>query len=221
MRITHLLTSVIVFFLSSTPSFAEQEPVTLQLPQSSSISNPNPALADVNRLYITVNFRCRHDANIAAPISPQIEQQIKQQARTAFKDSDINIIDTAVDENSPIGTLAKKRFGSVVGLSWRPGGVPEFRINLCLLNITDSNQCVYYLQAAFLKRAQLEDGPMANMMSEVWNDEPVMRLVAVEDLTESILADVNWQGRGFIGSWSAARAADKQSEVSQTKAAVA
>jgi len=202
--------------LFSIPAFAEQEPTSLLLPQSSYISNPNPALADVNRLFVTVNFEIRHERLHDSSIPPQIEQQIEQQVRIAFKDCDINIIETAVDENSPMGALVKKRLGPVPGLRWRPGGVPEFRVSIGFLNIPDANQCVYHLQTSFLKRAQLEDGPKANMVSEVWKDEPVMRLVASKDLTESVLADVNLQARGFIGSWSAARTLDKRMEASQS-----
>jgi hypothetical protein len=214
MRITHLLASFIVFSLFSIPALAEQEPTSLLLPQSPYISNPNPALADVNRLYITVNSELRI---YKPPHFPQIEQQVEKQIRTAFKDSDINIIETAVDENSPIGKVAKRRLDYVSGLRWRPGGVPEFRISIEFLNIPEANQYVYHLQSSFLKRSQLEDGPKANMISEVWKDEPVMRLVAAKDLTEAVLADVNMQARGFIGSWSVARAADKQSDVNQPR----
>jgi hypothetical protein len=212
MRVAHLLTSAILLVILSNPVFAQQEPITLTLPQSPYIVNPNPALVDVNRLYITVKLRgAYNDSNSA------LTTQIEQQAKAAFKNCDINIIDTVLDENSQLGTFAQKRFGSVSNLRWRFANVPEFRIEVDLLNLPDTDQCVFRLQTSFLKKALLDGGPKANMMADVWKDEPVMGLVASKDFTESIIADVNWQTRAFIGSWSAARAADKQSDVNQTR----
>ncbi len=212
MRLTRLLTLGIVFFYFSAPSFAEQELITLELPQSSYIVNPNPALADVNRFYITVRLRgAYNDSNSALTI------RIEQQVEAAFQNCDINVISTAVDENSPLATLAKRRVGSVSNLRWRPANVPEFRIEVDSLNLPDTDQCVFRLQSSFSKNAQLDGGPKAIMKADVWKEEPVMRLVASKDLTESILADVNWQTREFIQSWSAARAADKQSDINQPR----
>ncbi|MGB7582587.1 MAG: Ada metal-binding domain-containing protein [Sedimentisphaerales bacterium] len=212
MRISHLLTFAVLFVILSNPAFAQQEPITLTLPQSPYIVNPNPALADVNCFYITVRLRgAYNDSNSA--LTTQIEQQVE----ATFRDYDINVIDTNVDANSPLAMLAKKRLGSVSNLRWRPANVPEFRIEIDLLNLPDTNQCIFRLQTSFLKRAQLENGPKANMMADVWKDEPVMRLVATKDLAESLISAAIVQARAFIGSWSVTRAADKQSEVSQTK----
>ncbi len=212
MRITHLLTFAVLFIILSNPAFAQQEPITLTLPQSPYIVNPNPALADVNCFYITVRLRgAYNDSNSA--LTTQIEQQVK----AAFEEYDINIIDTNVDVNSPLAALAKKRLGSVSNLRWRPANVPEFRIEVDSLNLSDTDQCIFRIQTSFLKRAQLENGPQANMMADVWKDEPVMRLVATKDLAESLISVAIVQARAFIGSWSVTRAADKQSEVSQTK----
>ncbi|MGA2679632.1 MAG: Ada metal-binding domain-containing protein [Sedimentisphaerales bacterium] len=212
MRITHFLTMVVLFVFFSNPIFAQQEPITLMLPQSPYIANPNPALADANCLYIAIKLRGAYsDSN--SELTTQVEQQVK----VALRDYDINIIDTNVDANSPLAMLAKKRFGSVSNLRWKPANVPELRIEIDLLNLPDTDQCVFRLQTSFLKRAQLENGPKANMMTDVWQDEPVMRLVATKDLAESLISAAIVQTRAFIGSWSVTRAADKQSEVSQTK----
>lgn len=212
MRVTHLLVRVVLFVIFSNPVFAQQEPITLTLPQSPYIINPNPALADVNCLYITIKLRGTYNDSNSA-----LTTQVEQQVRAAFEDYDINVIDTNVDANSPLATLAKKRFGSVSNLRWKPANVPELRIEIDLLNLPDTDQCVFRLQTAFLKKAQLENGPNANMMADVWKDEPVMCLVATKDLAESLISAAIVQTRAFIGSWSVTRAADKQSEVSQTK----
>jgi hypothetical protein len=214
MRISHLLTTAVLFCIFSSNVFAQQEPTTLALPQSPYIVNPNPALADVNRLYITIKLRNTNRGQKLLP-GVQIEQQIEQQARKTFQNCDINIIDTNVDPNSPLATLAKGRLGSVSNLRW--SNVPEFHIEVDFLNLPDTDQCVFRLQTSFSKSAQLDGGPKAIMKADVWKDEPIMRLVASKDLIESVIADVNWQTRAFIGSWSAARAAGKKSDVSQTK----
>jgi hypothetical protein len=212
MRISHLLTLAVLFVISSNPALAQQEPITLILPQSPYIVNPNPALADVNCLYIAFKLRGAYsDSNLA--LTTSIEQQVK----AAFEDCDINVIDTNVDANSPMAMIAKRRLGSVSNLRWRPANVPEFRIEIDLLNLLDTDQCVFRLQTSFLKRAQLENGPKANMMSDVWKDEPVMRLVATKDLTESLISAAIVQARAFIKSWSVTEVADKQPKVSQTK----
>jgi hypothetical protein len=209
MRPVLCLGLVVFFFIFSTPVFAETEPVTLHLPQDAYISNPNPALADVNRLYINVRLRgAYNDSNSAFTF--RIEQQVK----AVFRDYDINVIDTNV-ENSPLAMLSKKRFGSVSNLRWRPANVPEFCINIDLLNITDTNQCVYRLQTSFSKAAQLEGGPEAFMRADVWQNEPVMRMVPANDLAEALVAASVSDAKRFIGSWSAATKLKKQIDVNQ------
>jgi hypothetical protein len=210
MRPVLCLGLVVFFFIFSTPVFAETEPVTLHLPQDAYISNPNPALADVNRLYINVRLRgAYNDSNSAFTF--RIEQQVK----AVFRDYDINVIDTNV-ENSPLAMLSKKRFGSVSNLRWRPANVPEFCINIDLLNITDTNQCVYRLQTSFSKAAQLEGGPEAFMRADVWQNEPVMRMVPANDLAEALVAASVSDAKRFIGSWSAASKLNKQTDNNQS-----
>jgi hypothetical protein len=215
MRPFWCLVLVVLFFLFSNSIFAESEPVTLDLPQDADILNPNPALTDINCLYINIVLRSmNHDPNLLS--GSQIEQQIEQQVRTAFQDCDINIIDTAVDENSGMGKRMKQRLGSsVTGLKWRFYNIPEFRISIDLLNLNNTNQCVFRLKSSLLKKAKLENGPEALMMADVWQNEPVMRIVPVNDLTEALVTASVGDAKWFIGSWSAATKLKKTIDVNQ------
>ncbi|MBN2020421.1 MAG: hypothetical protein JW749_09370 [Sedimentisphaerales bacterium] len=201
-----ILTLFAGFFISF--AFAGAEPITLTLPQSPYlVGHPNPALEDVNCLYITVILRREHN-------EPDLSftSQIEQKARALLGDSDINVIGTTVDANSSLATLAKKRLGSVSNLRLRPANVPEFRIEVDLLNLPDADKYVFRIQTSFVKKSMLEKGPQANMTAEVWKDEPVMCAVASKDLSESVIAAVIGQTKTFIGSWSEARQAGKKSD---------
>jgi hypothetical protein len=207
---------VVLFSFFSNPAFTETEPVILHLPQHAYISNPNPALADVNCLYINIGLPRAYKNPDSLP-AVQIKQQIEQQVRTEFLKCDINVIDTAVDENSPVMKILKRRIDSsnVAGLIWRPYNIPEFRISIDLLRIADTNQCVFWLQSSLLKNAQLKNGPEAFMMADVWQNETVMRMVPANDLAEALVAASVNDAKWFIGSWSAATKLKKQIDVNQ------
>ncbi len=215
MRPVLCLGLIVLFFLFSNLAFAETEPVTLDLPQDAYILNPNPALADVNCLCINIELQRDYKNPNSLPVA-QIEQQIEKQVRAAFLNCDINVVDTAVDENSGMGKILKKRLDSLSGLKMRFYNIPEFRISIDLLNIADTNQCVFRLKSSLLKKAQLENGPKALMMAEVWQNEPVMRMVSTSDLADSLVAASVSQAKGFIGSWSAASKLNKQTDNGQT-----
>jgi hypothetical protein len=216
MRPFWCLVLAVLFFIFSNSTFAEDDSLPLHLPQSAIISNPNPALADINCLCINIELPRAYKNPDSLPVE-QIKKQIEQQVKAAFLKCDINVIDTAMDENSPVMKILKRRLDSsnVAGLIWRSYNIPEFRISIDLLRIADTNQCVFWLQSSLLKKAQLENGPEALMMADVWQNEPVMRIVPVNDLTEAMVtasvSDVKW----FIGSWSAASKLNKQTDFNQ------
>jgi len=214
MRVAKLLTIAALFAFFSNSAFAETELKVLKLPQSPYlIGQPNPALADVNRLYIAINLQFP-----GAEDKWEFTRQIEQRVKDTFRDSEINVIDTTVDENSPLAPRLKKQGNSLDKLRFRPANIPEFRIDVDLLNLADANQCVFRLQTSFSKKAILENGPKAIVMADVWKDDPVLRLVASKDVNESIIAVAIRQTKTFIGSWSAARTSDKQSETQSRNA---
>ena len=210
MRITYHFTLGILFIIISCPAFAQQELETF--PQSPYlVGHTNPALADVNCLYIAVILRGSYnEPNFS--LTTKIENQLED----IFRDSDINVIGTNVDANSPLVTLAKKRFGSASNLRWKPANIPEFRVEVDLLNLADTDQFVFRLQTSFAKRVVLEDIPKANIRADVWTDEPVMSLVPSRELMDSIVAAAVGQAQTFIRSWSAVKIAHNRNEVNQT-----
>ncbi len=202
MRVAWFLTLAILLLILSNPSFAKPEIETF--PQNAYlIDHINPALSDVNSLYIAVILRGAYNEPYLS-LTAQIEKQLKG----VFRDSDINVIDTVVDANSPLFLIAKRRFDSVSNLRFHPANASEFRIEVDLLNLANTDQCVFRLQTSFVKNAVLEDAPKANIKADVWKYEPVMCVVKSTDLTESVAAETLNQTRAFIVAWSTANAPD-------------
>ncbi len=211
MKIAYLFTLSILAVFISCPSFAQQELVTF--PQSPYlVGHPNPALADVNCLYINVILRgAFSDPNLWLP--SEIETQIKG----IFRDSGIDIIDTAVDASSSMAKVLKRRIdpNSVRNLRFHPADVPEFRVEIDLLNLDNANQTIFRLQSSLAKKVILEDIPKANIKADVWTDEPVMHLAASKDVEDSVISVAVGQAQAFIKSWSKARTTHNRNEVNR------
>lgn len=194
MRITHLLTSGLFFFLFSSPAFAQN----------------NPALWDINCLYVTV---CTHpqfywpvDTNVLT--GSQLIEQVESALRHAG-------VDSCADINSPEGTSLKKiyekKFECVSDLRFRHPDFPELRLDIDFCPMKDANQFILRVQVSLAKKLSLGENSAYYVMADVWRSEPVMRLVSKANLPDNLTGTVFEQVRVFI----AAKSASKPSDVNQ------
>ncbi len=194
MRISHLLTSGLFFFLFSSPAFAQN----------------NPALWDINCLYVTV---CTHpqfywpvDTNVLT--GSQLIERVESALRHAG-------IDSCADINSPEGTFLKKihenKFEGVSDLRFRHPDFPELRLDIDFCPMKDANQFILRVQVSLAKKLSLGENSAYYVMADVWRSEPVMRLVSKANLPDNLTGTVLEQVRVFI----AAKSASKPSDVNQ------
>jgi hypothetical protein len=202
MKVTQLFTFSVLLVILSSPAFAQPEPSH----DSPLITNPNPALADINCLYVDVALH----PSFYWPVDPNLltVSQLAQKIEAVLKDAGIN---ACGDVNSAMVAVLKKRLGSVSGLRFHSPDVPELRFDTDLLPLADSNQFVFRIQVSLSKKLSLGRNSAYHVMADVWKHEPVMRLVSSAELPSSLTAVALEQTRAFI----AARSVAKQSDVNQ------
>ncbi len=202
MRITHLLAPVILSVILSTPVFAQPEP-SRDLPL---IAKPNPALADINCLYVTVALH----PSFYWPVDPNLltVSRLVQKVEAVLKDAGMN---ACGDVNSPMAEVLKKRLDSASGLRFHPPDASEFRLDTDLFRLADANQFIFRIQVSLSKKVLFGRNSKYYIMADVWRHEPIMRMVSSAELPGSLTAVALEQTRAFIVAWSVA----KQSDVNQ------
>jgi Metal binding domain of Ada len=194
MRTPHLLTSGILFLLFSSPAFAQN----------------NLALWDVNCLYVTA---CTHP-QFYWPVDTNVltESRLIERVESALRHAGI---DSCADINSPDGASLKKiyekKFGDASDLRFHRPGVPELRLDIDFCPLKDANQFILRVQVSLAKKLSLGENSAYYIMADVWESEPVMRLVSKVNLPDNLTETVLEQVRVFI----AAKSASKPSDVNQ------
>jgi hypothetical protein len=187
MRITHLLTSAVLFFLFSSYAFAQQEPTDDQ----PIIVKPNLALADVNRLIVVI---------IPSPSEPNTEgliwYQLTETTENKIRKSGINIV----------AAIA----GNIVE-------IPELRLFIDILKISDSQRCVIRVQTSFAEKVLIKEGSKIYIKADVFRTDSVIKEVSIQDMPQAVFDAVNQQVDTFIVARSAAKSAEKQPDVNQPR----
>jgi len=201
-ELARLLTLAVLSFIFSNLALAQ-----LDKPEDKPlIANPNPALADVNCLYVTISTYPR----FYWPIDPNIltEGQLERKIESVLRDSGIG---SCSDINSLMVAGAKKQFGSLSNLRIRQADFPAIRLDIDMLPLADSNQFVFRVQVSLSKKLSLGRNSAYHVMADVWKHEPVMRSTASVNLANDVTEAVLEQTRAFV----AARTEAKQSDVNQ------
>jgi hypothetical protein len=202
----------VLFVILSNPAFAQQEPVTLMLPQGTYINNLNPALADVNQVFIVVTLHpadCDPNGLLAARLEQQVEGVLRKSGMDAWEDI-----------NSPMVKVLIKRLNPVPqGLKFKQALIPEFRVEGDILQLPDAEQCVFNVRVSLAKDVTLNRNPsdIHFLKADVWKKEPVMRLVASKDLADSLTAVVLEQVHSFIVDWTVEKQSGKRPDVNQPR----
>lgn len=171
-----------------------------------SFAQNNPALWDVNCVYVTVALHPRDYFPVEPSILtvPRLTEQIEAVLR------DTGIISCA-DVNSPMAADIKKEFGSYSNLRIRQDGFPELRLDTDILPLPDANQFILRVQVSLAKKLPLGENSDYYVLADVWRNEPVVRLVSKADLPDTLTQTALEQVRAFI----AAKATSKPSDVNQ------
>jgi hypothetical protein len=190
MRITYFFTLGVLFIFISCPSFAQN----------------NPALWDVNCLYVTVVLHPRD----YFPVEPSVLTVPRLTERIEAVLRDRGIISCA-DVNSPMAADIKKEFGSYSNLRIRQDGFPELRLDIDILPLPDANQFILRVQVFLAKKLPLGENSDYYVLADVWKNEPVARLVSKANLPDAITDAALEQVRVFI----AAKSISKPSDINQ------
>lgn len=191
MRIAHLLTLAVLFFILSNPAFAQN----------------NPALWDINCLHVNI---CTHpqyywpvDTNVltASRLIERVESALRRGG-----------IDSCADINSPDGASFKKvyekKFGNASDLRFHRPDFPELRLDIDFCSLKDANQFILRVQISLAKKLSLGDNSDYYVMADVWRSEPEMRLVSKANLPDNLTELALEQVRVFIASKSASKPSD-------------
>jgi hypothetical protein len=212
MRISHLLTSAVLFFIFSSPAFAQQE-TSDNRPTAFTL---NPVLRDVNQVLIVISLRPA-DCDPNGLLADQIEQQVEAMLRKAG-------IEACADINTPMAKSAVKdlteRTGSIPkGLKFHQSNIPEFRIEGEVFQIPDTEQRVFHIRVSLAKDASLKRNPsdIPLLKADVWEKEPAMQLAASKSLADSLTAVVLEEVHAFIVDWSIEKSSGKHSDVNQPR----
>jgi hypothetical protein len=171
-----------------------------------SFAQPNPALWDINCLYVTIALHPRDylpvDSNVLTV--PRLVERVE----SVLQDAGVG---SCADLNSPMAADVKKEFGSYSNLKIRQPDFPELRLDTDIFPMTDANQFIIRVQVSLAKKLPLSENSAYYIMADIWKNEPIMRLVSSANLPDVLTDTALEQVRAFI----AAKSLAKQSDVNQ------
>ena len=178
----NLILAVITAILC-VPAMGLEEP-TLNNERVLLISQPDPALAGIDKLNIAI-LRPNTEPNIDGRIWEELETKIIDQVNKA----DANLISEITDSIS---------------------NIPELRIYMNALKLEDSEQYIFHVQTSLARDVRLTESKSPILKVNVWQSNPVMQAISEEKMTEEIANLVSEQVDFFIHAYKAANPPDRQ-----------
>ena len=158
------------------------------------IGPPNPALAGIEELYVAI----RHpgiDPNKDGLVLKKLEAKVQHR----LKNAGITIAEDDIDKIRPdFAKVLKKRINSAENLKFRSINIPELRVDIDMLKLEDSQQYVFRVQTSLLRAVYLKKERKLLFKADVWQAEPVMQAVSVQNMPTKVADEVLEQIEAFI-----------------------
>jgi len=196
----HYLILAVVTAILCVPTLGQIE--LPRIPEADLIGRPNPTLADIEQLYvIIVRLHSRPDED------GLLLKELEQSVRHKLKDANITVTEDDVDKIKPdikkvlLRHLKEK---DVRTLRFRSTNIPELRIDIDTLKLTDSQRYVFRIQTSVARAVCLSREYKPLFKADVWKVEPVMHVASVQSMPAAVSNKVLQQVEAFIAAYRAA-----------------
>ena len=176
----HYLILAVVAAILCVPVLAEIE---LPLPENSRpilIGRPNPALAEIEELYIAIQ---------RPSVEPTRDGLVWKELRTKV-------------QHRLVKAGIRMYSGNVRG--WPVPGTDVLRVDIDMLKLKDSQQYVFRIQTPLVRTVTLPAQPKLHFHADVWKGSSSIQAVSVQNMPALVTGVVLEQVEVFIQSWHAA-----------------
>jgi hypothetical protein len=181
----YYLSLAVVIGLLCVPILGEVEPA---MPDGTLLGQPNPALAGIMGLNVT--------------IIPTCEESDKN--GLVWKELEQNIISKLKNAGVTAAVLIDGKF------SLFSYDAPNLRICINILKLSDSQKYVFHIQNTLARTVILPGQQNLYFKTDVWETEPVMKEVSEENMQAAVTSAISEQVEAFIHAYLAANPPDKQ-----------
>ena len=122
---------------------------------------------------------------------------------------DIKILKTEVERR--LEKAGIKVFVPKEGVSYKLAISSDLKVSIEMLNISDSQQCVFRIQTSLSRAVRLDEQSNWLFKADVWTTEPVMRTEQLRNISGKVTELVLAQVEAFIQAYRAANAAGSRS----------
>jgi len=95
-------------------------------------------------------------------------------------------------------------------LKYRSINIPELRVGVDTLNLSDSQRCVFRIQTSLARAVHLAKEPKLGLKAEVWKVETPMQVVSMQNMPAVVTGAVLGQVEVFIAAYRTANPRDTQ-----------
>lgn len=195
----HLVLAIMVGILS-VPALGEVEfPRTVE---ADLIGRPYPTLAEIEQLYVVIVTRHSQPDEDGLLL-----KELEQSVRDKLKDAHITVAEDDVDKmKSDFKKVLLRRLKEkdVQNLRFRSINIPELRIAIDALKLTDSQQYVFRIQTSVVRAVCLSREHRPLFKADVWKAVPAMQVVPLQNMPAVVSNKVLEQIEEFIHAYVAA-----------------
>ena len=149
------------------------------------IGRPNPTLAGIDNLHVTI---IHTDEEPNGLVWERLKAEI----------------------NNKLSQAGIKVFSPQPGVMYKLPIWPELKIRVDMLKIEQSQQYVFHIQTLLAKNIYVEVEPALRQKADVWETEPVMQAVSVQSMPAAVTSVVLEQVEAFIHAYLAANPSNKR-----------
>lgn len=194
--VNHHLIFVVIITILTVSALAEIES---PLPENTSrplIGQPFPQLTGVEQLYVVI---------VRPHVLPETDalhlKNLEQSVRDKLKDAHITVAEDEVDKIRPdLKKVLLRRLEEkdIRNLKWRSQNIPELRIEIDVLKLTDLQRYVFRIQTSLARVVCLSKQCRPLFKADVWEVPSVMQAASVQNMSAKVTSVVLEQVDAFI-----------------------
>ena len=186
----HYLILAVITTILSAPALAKQAPSLPEDLPRPLIGRAHPELAGIDKLYVGIAINKQY-----VGVTPDIDDP--QKNGLVWKELETRVMNRLLET----GIKVVGNIKTVLTVGLNISELSELRVDIDMLKLNDSQQCIFRIQTSLARTVALQAQPNLHFHADVWKKASQMQTVSIQNMPPTITKVVLEQVDSFIADY--------------------
>ena len=186
----HYLILAVITTILSAPALAKQAPSLPEDLPRPLIGRAHPELAGIDKLYVGIAINKQY-----VGVTPDIDDP--QKNGLVWRELETRVMNRFLET----GIKVVGNIKTVITVGLNISELSELRVDIDMLKLNDSQQCIFRIQTSLARTVALQAQPNLHFHADVWKKASQMQTVSIQNMPPTITKVVLEQVDSFIADY--------------------